>query len=374
MVVALLSVLLGPLGCGVDAEVAGPSATAPRVMVAPVDGHRVVERIQAAGDLIAKEEATVSAEVGGLVTEILLDEGEAVEKGTLVLEIDPERRELELRSRQAGVSRAEAGLREQERETRRVETLGSRDIASQAQRDEAENELQRARSELAEARAQLGLVERALRDASVTAPFPGLIARRHVSQGELVSPGQKLFDLVALDPIEIEFRVAEVDSARVSIGGEIDVRVAPYPDEVFRASVTFISPRIDPATRTLRVKGVLVNPDGRLRPGLFARVDLGVSDRSGVPMIPEDAVLQRADGAVAFRLLEGDRVQRRVLSTGVFQDGYVEVLEGLAIGDLVVVRGHASLVDGAVVALRRADGSLDDTRRAVTSRDPGGSE
>jgi membrane fusion protein (multidrug efflux system) len=356
---AVVALLLGPVGCGGDPEVEGSSVAAPPVMVARVEAHRVVEQIQAAGDLIAKEEATVSTEVGGIVTEILLDEGEAVEKGAVVLEIDPERRELELRSRQAGVARAEAGLREQERETQRIETLGSRDIASQAQRDEAENQLQRARSELAEARAQLGLAQRALRDASVSAPFPGLIALRYVSQGEFVSPGQKLFDLVALDPIEIEFRLAEVDSARVAIGGEIDVRVAPHPGEVFRASVSVISPRIDAATRTLRVKGILANPDGRLRPGLFARVDLGVSDREGVAMIPEDAVLQRADGSVAFRLVDGNRVQRRVLTTGLYQGGYVEVIEGLEIGDLVVVRGHMALVDGAVVALRRRDGSPD---------------
>jgi membrane fusion protein (multidrug efflux system) len=373
-VVGLLALLLAPLGCGVDAEVEGPSVALPRVMVAPVEAHRVLERIQAAGDLTAKEEATVSAEVGGLVTEILVDEGGAVEKGTVVLEIDPERRELELRSRQAGVSRAEAGLREQERETRRIETLGSRDVASQAQRDQAETQLQRARSELAQARAQLGLAERALRDASVRAPFPGLIARRYVSEGEFVSPGHRLFDLVALDPIEIEFRVAEVDSARVAVGSEIDVRVAPYPDEVFRASVSVVSPRIDPATRTLRVKGLLANPDGRLRPGLFARVDLGVSDRSGVAMIPEDAMLQRADGSVAFRLLDGERVQRRVLTTGVFQDGYVEVIEGLAVGDLVVLRGHANLVDGAVVALRHLDGSPADAPAGSTSRRSGSAE
>ena len=113
VVVALLALLLGPAGCGVDAEVEGPAVVAAPVMVAPVEAHRVLERIQAAGELIAKEEATVSSEVGGVVTEILVDEGKAVEKGTLVLEIDPERRELELRSRQAGVSRAEAGLREQ---------------------------------------------------------------------------------------------------------------------------------------------------------------------------------------------------------------------------------------------------------------------
>ena len=371
---SVVALLLGPLSCGGDPESEGPPTAAPRVMVAPVEAHRVVEQIQAAGELIAKEEATVSTEVGGIVTEILIDEGEAVEKGIAVLEIDPERRELELHSRQARIARAEAGVREQEREARRVETLGSRNVASQAQRDEAETQLQRARAELAEARAELGLAKRALRDASVKAPFPGLIARRYVSRGEFVSAGQKLFDLVALDPIEIEFRLAEVDSARVALGGEIDVRVAPYPDEVFRARVSVISPRIDSATRTLRVKGVLDNQDGRLRPGLFARVDLGVSDRRGVAMIPEDAILQRADGSVAFRLVGGDRVERRVLTTGLFRDGRVEVVEGLEVGDLVVVRGHASLVDGAVVVLRRQDGSPDSPQVLGMSERPGTAE
>jgi multidrug efflux pump subunit AcrA (membrane-fusion protein) len=105
---AALALLVGSLGCGGDPEAQGSSVTLPPVMVAPVEAHHVVEQIQAAGDLIAKEEATVSSEVGGVVTEILLDEGAAVAKGAVVIEIDPERRELELRSGQAGVERAEA--------------------------------------------------------------------------------------------------------------------------------------------------------------------------------------------------------------------------------------------------------------------------
>jgi membrane fusion protein (multidrug efflux system) len=100
----------------------------------------------------------------------------------------------------------------------------------------------------------------------------------------------------------------------------------------------------------LRVRAIVPNTDGRLRPGFFARVDLGISERDGVPMIPEDAVLQRADGAVAFRLVAEDRVERRLLRTGAVRDGRIEVIEGLALGDRVVVRGQAGLVDGSVVA------------------------
>jgi membrane fusion protein (multidrug efflux system) len=94
------------------------------------------------------------------------------------------------------------------------------------------------------------------------------------------------------------------------------------------------------------------NADGRLRPGFFARVDLGISERDGVATIPEDAVLQRADGAVAFRLVGEDRVERRRLRTGGVRDGRIEVLEGLAVGDTVVVRGQTALVDGSVVAAK----------------------
>jgi membrane fusion protein (multidrug efflux system) len=201
-------------------------------------------------------------------------------------------------------------------------------------------------------RAQLGMAERALRDSNVTAPFAGLVARRYVSEGEFVQPGQKLFELVALDPIEVEFHLTERDSSRVADGAPVAVRVAPFPDEVFQARVSLVSPTIDPATRTLRVKAVLPNPDGRLRPGLFARADLGIAVREGIAMIPEEAVLQRADGPVAFRLAEGGRVERRVLELGAIHEGRIEVAKGLAVGDRVVVRGQSELVDGGAVSVR----------------------
>jgi membrane fusion protein (multidrug efflux system) len=100
----------------------------------------------------------------------------------------------------------------------------------------------------------------------------------------------------------------------------------------------------------------MTNSDGRLRPGLFARADLGVAGRDGVAMIPEEAVLQRSDGAVAYRVVGGTRAERRAIKVGVIRDGRIEVSEGLAIGDQVVVRGQNQLVDGAAVSLRDAKG------------------
>ena len=177
-----------------------------------------------------------------------------------------------------------------------------------------------------------------------------------MSVGEYLSTGTALFDLVALDPIEVEFTLAEVDSSKVALGHPVEISIAPYPDETFAATVSMISPTIDPRTRTLRVKAELPNPDGRIRPGLFAHTDLGVSERRDVIVVPDDAVVQRASGAVIFRLDASGRVERLQVETGVHIEGWVEVRTGLMPGDLVVVRGQARIDDGVAVSVRLADG------------------
>ncbi len=329
----------------------------------PVTFHSVEsvdlrERIHATGELRAVEHGEIAAEVAGRVTEILIDEGSHVEAGTEVLAIDPERRSLERDSAQAGVDEAAAQLRDAKRDFTRFRDLFQKNVASQEQLDGAETGYKLARSRLLAAEAQLGVQALALRDARVTAPFAGYIGTRMVSRGEYVQPGHPLFELVALDPIEVEFRVPEVDSGRVAHSQLVDVELAPFPDEVFVGTVNFVAPTIDATSRTLRVKAVLENPEGRFRPGLFARVDLGISDRNGVAMVPEEAVLHRADGEVVFRLQEDDRVERRVIETGLHRDGMIEVTYGVEPGDRVISRGQAWLTDGQRVTPRNPDGTL----------------
>jgi membrane fusion protein (multidrug efflux system) len=350
-----LPLLLALAACGGEQE----EEAAPRrpVSLSPVRAVDLTDRIGATGQLLAKERAEVAAEVGGRISEILIDEGGSVAAGATVLAIDPKRRALERDGARARVDEARASLRDSQREYDRVVELQQRNVASDTQMDQAQTEFARARSRLDGAEAQLAMAARAVRDARVTAPFAGLIARRFVSRGEFVAPGAALFELVSLDPIEVEFHLPEVDSSRVRIDQAVEVRVAPHPDEVFRAAVTLVSPTIDPRTRTLRVKAELENSEGRLRPGLFARVDVGIATRRGVAMVPEEAVLRRADGAVVFRLVAGDRVERLVIETGTYRDGSVEVVRGLQIGDRIVSRGHSALVEGELVSPRKPDGS-----------------
>ena len=329
------------------------------------------DRITATGEMRARNHADIAAEVDGRVTELLVEEGAAVEAGAPILELDPARRELELAAARARLSEATANLGNQSREVARRRELRRNDIASKSAFDKAETELRLAEARAAAARAELGVAERALAEATVRAPFAGMLVERKVSLGEYVQMGTPLVELVSLDPIEVVFNVAEVDSARVHRGQRVKVRVAPYPEEDFDAVVEVVSPTIDPRSRTLRVKASVANEDGRLRPGLFARADLGVAERKGVTMVPDQAVLQRTDGSVVFTLTPDDmRVHRRVIDIAGFSEGLVEVAAGVGPGELVLTKGHATLVDGQLVRLPQAKTASEPSAVAAKPEEP----
>jgi membrane fusion protein (multidrug efflux system) len=353
-----ITALAVAIGC--SDEVEAPPLQAPPVATAPVRALDLEESIRVSGELVARLHTSLSAEVSGRVTRVALEEGDAVEPGTPIVEIDPERRKLEVETARAQAAQASATLQKEQRELARVRTLHESAIASQSRLDAAETAVALARAGAEAARARHGVAERALSDASVAAPFAGLLARRHVNVGEFVQPGTPLFDLVSLDPIDVVFRVAEVDSGRVHKGQIVLVSVAPYPDREFEAIVDVVSPTIDTDTRTLRVRATLANPDGMLRPGLFARADLGVDLRRDVVLVPEEAVLERSDGSVVFALGAEGRVERRRVRTGGFHAQGIEILEGVTPGETVVVRGHTNLVDGAAVRVPQAPGASRD--------------
>ena len=344
---------LALMACG--AEEKKEAIVAAPVVVARAAVSDVEDRIGGTGELAAPDRAAIAAEVDGRITEVRVDEGSKVAAGALLLEIDPEKRRLDADSARAQLRDAEASFVVAQREYERAKALHDQGIASDSLLDLRGTELSRAEARRDTSAAQRGVAEKLLRDASVRAPFAGLVAKREVSRGDYVRPGQALLEVVALDPIEVEFTVAERDSARVVLGQAVEVSVAPYPDERFLGEVSAVSPVIDPRTRTMRVKARIPNADGRLRPGLFARTDLGVAKRSGAVFVPVEAVLQRADGQVLFTVGADERVKRVVVKTGVEREGRIEITEGLAGDASVVVRGHTALVDGVLVSRKNED-------------------
>ncbi len=346
--------LLAASGC--SGEEVATQDFLPSVSVTRVESIDLAQEIRASGDLRARLHTTIAAEVAGRITGIAVEEGGAVEKGEVVLEIDPARHKLDVGAARARLAKSRANYVKEKHQTERIRKLSSQSVASEQQLEEAETALLLARSSVDADRAELGVEERALSDASVSAPFAGLVAERSVQLGEFVQPGTALFELVSLDPLEVVFSLTELDTELAELGQRVEIKVGAFRDRSFEGVVTFISPTVDPATRTLRLKAEIANAEGELRPGLFARVSLGLNRREAVLMLPVDAVMRRADGASVFRLVAGDRVERVVVETGVQEGERIEVRGALVEGDLIVHRGHAGLVEGAVVAVRGGSG------------------
>jgi membrane fusion protein (multidrug efflux system) len=360
MKVRMGSVLFGLLGlllltaCG--SEEATTQEFLPPVSVVRVESIDLDQEIRASGDLRARFHTSIAAEVEGRITGIAVEEGGAVDKGAVVLEIDPARRKLDVNAARARLAQSRANLLKEKHQAERIRKLSSQSVASEQQLEEAETALLLASSSVEADRAALGVEQRALADASVSAPFAGLVAQRSVQLGEFVQVGTPLFEIVAMHPLEVVFSLPELDTQLVEMGQRVEIEVGSFRERSFDGVVTFVSPIIDPATRTLRIKAEIANTDGALRPGLFARVSLGLNQRDDVLMLPVSAIMRRADGASVFRLVAGDRVERVRVETGVQEGERVEVQGELRAGDVIVHRGHAGLVEGALVAVRGGSG------------------
>lgn len=329
----------------------------PSVSVYTVESRTLSEEIRASGDLEARLHTEIAAEVEGRVTELTIDEGGSVEAGVVVIEIDPERRKLDLAAARARLAQARAELQNQRSKTKRIRELRSQNVSSIQQLEEAETMLALAESAVRAEEAAVGVAERVVRDSSVAAPFAGIVAKRWVDLGEFVQPGKPLFELVALDPLEAIFNLTELDTERVRVGQLVSISVGAFPDRRFEGRVTFVAPTVDPATRTLRIKAEVDNGEGLLRPGLFARVNLGVAERPDVLLVPAEALIQRVGGVSLYRVrpIEGSddaKVERVSVRVGANEGDLVEVIGDIQSGDTIVRRGHGGLADGMIVAIR----------------------
>ncbi|MFK7894978.1 MAG: efflux RND transporter periplasmic adaptor subunit [Myxococcota bacterium] len=361
---SLALLFLGVVGCSEEEQVV--EDLLPAVSVVPIVSVDLEEEIRASGELKARFHTVIAAEVAGRVTGLTVDEGGEAAESTVVIELDPQRRKLDLAAARARLSQAKANSRKESSQAARIRKLRSESVASIQKLEEAETMLLLAESSVRQEEAAVGVARRAVSDASVSAPFSGVVARRHVELGEFVQVGTPLFELVSLNPMEAEFSLTELDTERVRVGQVVTISVGAFRDQTFEGKVSFVAPTVDPSTRTLRIKADVDNAEGLLRPGLFARVSLGVDRRENILMVPEEAILQRAGGASVYLVVEDDKVVRVQVETGTQSGDQVEVRGDIKAGDRVVRRGHGGLADGMVVAVK--EGTRPPIARAATPK------
>lgn len=370
---AVLALVLALAGCSSEDE--GPQAGAggqdqppPTVQTATIALEEVSVREEYAGRIRGAREVEVRARVDGIVTQRTYNEGAFVEAGEQLFQIDPEPYGVALASAQAERERAQANLRQAEREWERVSGLYEDDAISTRERDQAKSGVELARAELAVANAAVDSAKIELDYTGVEAPVSGVTSLEVLSEGGLANRGDLLTTVTQLDPVHVRFSLPESDilaqgQARRAMAGEASdasrevALLLPNGERYEHAGeVDFTEAGIDPATGTIRTRAVFPNPEWRLRPGMFVRIDIRTATLEDVAVIPEEAVGSSGEGPVVFVVGEDNTVSAAPVELGpVVADGQV-VESGLDEGARIVVSGLAGLSDGTEVNPGGANG------------------
>lgn len=332
----------------------------------PVVGTEVIQdtlwiTVTAAGQAASMQGAALHAEVAGRIRRIFVRENSAVETGDLLVEMDTTEYSLALARAGAELLRAQAIFQEM--------TLFDREITEPQVREER-NHLARARSGLAQAEVALRRAELDLARTALRAPFGGRVANLRVVEGQLVGAGAELLTVVALDPIRVEAKVLESELGVLSEGRRGEVSFAAFPGEVFPGRVASINPVVD-ADRTARVTLEVANPQGRIKPGMWARVSLEARGYPDRLLVPREAILEK-DGRTVLFVYEEGRAKWRYVTTGMENDRVVEIVEHpetdlVRPGEIVLVENHHYLVHDAPVRLVEVM-DQEGRKRAATDR------
>ncbi|GEN28857.1 MexH family multidrug efflux RND transporter periplasmic adaptor subunit [Halovibrio variabilis] len=295
--------------------------------------------IEALGTLSADESVTLSATVTEIVADINFRDGEQVEEGQLLIRLEDGEEQAQLRASQA--------LREERRNaSNRASQLQERNLAARADVEDSQ-------SRLRQADADIQAIEAQLANYQIKAPFSGRVGFRNISIGALVTPGMELVTLDKLDVMQLDFSVPEMYLGRLTPGLTLNTTTAAYFDEVFSGEIATLGTRIDPITRSVSVRAELDNADGRLRPGMLMEVTIQQRVRDTI-VIPEAAIEPSGDRHFVMLIKQSDettRLAQQEVEIGERRQGDVEIVEGLAAGDLVVFHGLQLARDGLAVRL-----------------------
>ena len=326
------------------ATAAAPPKAAPAGVVIEATKVAVVRlpsALSAVGSLRSDETVIVRPEVAGRVSQILFKEGERVAQGQVLVKLDDS-------VQRADVDKARANLVLSKTKHERSGDLLSKGFLSSQARDEFENSLK-------VAQAEAELMQARLDKMTIRAPFAGTIGLRQVSVGDYVKEGQDLVNLESLDPLKVDFRVPETALSLVGGAQTLQVTLDALPDKAFDGRVYAVNPLIDANGRSIVIRAQVPNREGRLRPGMFARVRLFTSGLRDSMVIPEESLFPVGDDKYVYKVVDGKATRQKV-EIGTRREGRVEVLSGLTTEDVVVTAGALKLREGIAVQVANPPG------------------
>ena len=302
------------------------------------------------GTLVADREARIRAEVSGAVLQTYVDVGQRVAQGAPLARIDDGILHDASLSARSNVTQATVGADQAARELQRAKTLVAAGAIAERDVEGAERANLAAQAQLADAKARLGTAEKNLRNATIRAPFAGVVAEKSVSPGDIVAPGAALFTVIDPRSLKVEASVPTSALADVRVGAPVLFTVNGS-DRQLEGRVTRVSPMVNPQTKQVSLFASVPNAQNALVAGLFVEGRVAVEKRVGI-LVPERAVDQTGIAPIVMRL-KGGKVERVEVQLGVRDEGAetVEIRSGLAGGDTVLLGAARGISVGSLVVV-----------------------
>ena len=316
----------------------------------PVKTGVVTERAEAVGTVRANESITIAAKQAGNIASINFQEGQKVQAGGVLVELESKERRGNLAQAKADADQARAQRDDLKAQFDRARALKSTGNMADSRMDTLEAQLRAADSRLNSTEARVQAMEAQLDDLRIAAPFTGRVGMRQVSAGALVTVGVAITTLDDIAKVKMDFTLPELMVGRLKPGQPVLARSPSFKDRVFQGEVTVIDTRVDQTTRSVRVNAVFDNPDEALRPGMFMTVELILDRRENAVLVPEEALVPEALRQYVFLVKDG-RIERREVVVGQRTAGEVEITKGLQAGESLIVRGLQRARPGAAAQI-----------------------
>ena len=312
---------------------AGPTP----VQVAVAELGRAARFIAATGTVEPVRVVGINSQVSGALLRVAVEEGSVVAAGAVLAQIDS--RELE-----AQLTSAAANLEVAKRAAERSQQLRNQQINTIAEYERDQAAYAAAQSTHEQLRTRLGY-------ATVRAPVGGVILDKRIETGDIVSPQTRLFTIGDVSTLVVRVPVSELDVMGLKSGDAVDVTLDALPGRPMQGRIRRVFPSADTVTRLVPVEVALSGAAARqVRPGFLARVNIALDPRTDVLMVPAGALLQDPNGSVVY-LVQGGKATRRTVRRGVTYQGRVEIVEGIAAGDTVIVAGNTMVREGSTVRI-----------------------
>lgn len=341
----------GFIGCNKPPEKARKQPVV-NVRVQAAETRALRPFVESIGSLAPRDRATVSSELDGIVDSIAVEEGSAVTKGTLIAEIRATDYRFACDQAASQLSQSETGLANVRQEYQRKEALYREELLTRQQFDDVTARVRLAEAEVARASAGVSLANERLARTRIFSPLTGSVNEKRVTAGDYVRNGSFLVSIVRTDLLKLTFSVSEKDIASLRLGQDIDFTTDSFPGQKFRARLSAILPALDERTRTLQVEALVANADGRLKPGLFARVTLYTGPARERIVVPVTALIYDNLTTKLF-VVTGEKATEKKVRTGGKYGEYMEIVEGLKEKEVVVTVGQNNLMEGALVHVAR---------------------